>query len=305
MTRKKPYFKRKHAVTVVQKACKEVKGFDALYKTVERKMTLNGYTSSTLNNYMRSIAHLCRNTGKLPQDMADYEIEDYLVQLTQEQGLSGSYFKHTVYGLRYVFKLLEQKDRALKLPSLRTKKGLPAVLSKDECRRLFCSTDNLKHRVLLCLIYSAGLRMDEARRLKWKDIDRSRMQILVKQGKNRKDRYVVLSDYLLKGLEKYYRKYKPEIYLFNGQKQGEPMGRKSIQWIVNEAVRKAGLKKDVTCHTLRHTFATHLLEDGVDILTIKEQLGHTRIQTTLIYTHIARVERKLAHSPLDTLYRIG
>jgi site-specific recombinase XerD len=110
---------------------------------------------------------------------------------------------------------------------------------------------------------------------------------------------------LLKGLEKYYRKYKPEIYLFTGQKQGEPMGRKSIQWIVNEAVRKAGLKKDVTCHTLRHTFATHLLEDGVDILTIKEQLGHTRIQTTLIYTHIARVERKLAHSPLDTLYRIG
>jgi integrase/recombinase XerD len=148
MTRKKPYFKRKHAVTVVQKACREVKGFEALYKTVERTMSLNGYTSSILNNYMRSIAHLCRSTGKVPQSMADYEIEDYLVKLNQQQRLSDSYFKHTIYGLRYVFKLLDQKDRALKLPSLRHKKGLPVVLSKDECRKLFCSTDNLKHRVL-------------------------------------------------------------------------------------------------------------------------------------------------------------
>lgn len=147
--------------------------------------------------------------------------------------------------------------------------------------------------------------MDEARRLKWKDIDRSRMQILVRQGKNRKDRYVVLSGYILQGLEKYYRQYKPQVYVFNGNKRGEPMGRRSFQWIINEVVRKSGLKKEVTCHTLRHTFATHLLEDGVDILTIKEQLGHSKIQTTLIYTHIARVERRLAHSPLDTLYNKG
>jgi site-specific recombinase XerD len=254
---------------------------------------------------MRSVAFLCRRTGKLPQDMADYEIEDYLVKINKEKGPSDSYFKHTIYGLRYVFKLLEQKERALKLPTLRHKKGLPVVLSREECRRLFCSTDNLKHRVLMCLIYSSGLRMDEARRLKWKDIDRSRMQILVRQGKNRKDRYVVLSGYILQGLEKYYRQYKPQVYVFNGNKRGEPMGRRSFQWIINEVVRKSGLKKEVTCHTLRHTFATHLLEDGVDILTIKEQLGHSKIQTTLIYTHIARVERRLAHSPLDTLYNKG
>jgi integrase/recombinase XerD len=111
-----------------------VKGFEALYKTVERKMTLNGYTSSTLNNYMRSLAHLCMSTRKLPQDMADYEIEDYLVKLNQERSLSDSYFKHTIYGLRYVFKMLDLKERALKLPSLRHIKGLPVVLSKDECQ---------------------------------------------------------------------------------------------------------------------------------------------------------------------------
>ncbi len=147
--------------------------------------------------------------------------------------------------------------------------------------------------------------MDETRRLMWKDIDRSRMQIKVNQGKNRKDRYVVLSAYILKGLEKYYCQYQPDTYVFNGNEKGKPLHRRSMQRIIGESVKKAGLKKEVTCHTLRHSFATHLLEDGVDILTIMEQLGHSRIQTTMLYTHIARVKRSLAHSPLDTLYRKG
>jgi integrase/recombinase XerD len=298
----KPYFKRKHAVTVVEKACKEVKGFEALHHELQRKMLLNGYSDSSYKNYSRGLAHLCLKLGKLPQEMADYEIEEYLLAFKKNDPPSESYFKHAIWGLRFLFKMLGQKERAIRMPSIPRNKALPVVLSKEECKRLFCASDNLKHRVLLCLIYSAGLRMDEARRLKWKDIDRSRMQIHVKAGKNRKDRYVVLSSYLVEGLKKYHRQYKPRIYVFNGSKEGEPLGRRSIQWIVSETVKRSKIKKEVSCHTLRHTFATHLLEDGTDLLTIKELLGHTRIQTTLTYTHIARVTRKMARSPLDTLY---
>ena len=305
MTKRKPKIKKKHALTVAQKACKEIKGFEALYHSLERKMILNGYSESTFKNYARSIAFLTLRTGKLPQKISDNEIEDYLMKLSKEKSPSESYFKHTVYGLRFLFRLLEQNDRALKLPRLRQVKSLPVVLSKDECRRLFNGTKNLKHRIVMCLMYSAGLRMDETRRLMWKDIDRSRMQIKVNQGKNRKDRYVVLSPYILKGLEKYYSQYQPDTYVFNGNEKGQPLHRRSIQRIIAESAKKAGIKKEVTCHTLRHSFATHLLEDGVDILTIMEQLGHSRIQTTMMYTHIARVKRSLAHSPLDTLYGQG
>lgn len=144
--------------------------------------------------------------------------------------------------------------------------------------------------------------MNEARTMRIRDIDSDRMQIHVRQGKGRKDRYVVLSKYILKGLRKYYLACRPKTYLFHGTKPGEPLGKRSMQWIVSEAVKKTSIRKEVTVHTLRHSFATHLLEDGVDLYTIKEQLGHERIETTLTYLHIAKTTRQLAHSPLDTLY---
>lgn len=274
-----------------------------MYEKLLTKITIGGYSKSTLLNYGRSIAKISLYYHKTPLELEDDQIDDFLMLMKQQESPSASYFKHTVYGLRYLFRLFGRDDRAIQLPSLKKDKQLPVVLSKEECRRLFAAPRILKHRVLLALIYSAGLRRSEVIKLKPEDIDADRMQIRIRQAKGRKDRYVVLSETILLGLRKYYKACRPKNWLFNGKQQGNPMAPYAVQWVVREAVKKAGLKKRVTIHTLRHSFATHLLEDGVDLFTIKEQLGHASIQTTLVYLHIAKTERKLCHSPLDTLYK--
>lgn len=302
MTTQRITLKKEHAATQVDKACKEVQGFETLSGDLERTMTLNGYSKSTFTNYLRCLAHLSVHCKKLPQEANDREIEDYLLKMKKDFAPSESYFKHTVYGLRFLFRFLGQKERAIKMPRVRSKMNLPVVLSKEECKRLFKALEDLKSRILLCLIYSAGLRLNEARQLKWEDIDRERKQIRIQPGKNRKSRYVMLSGYLVQGLIQYYRQYSPQTYVFNGSQSGEPLSASSIQLIVKSAVTESGIKKHVTTHTLRHSFATHLLEDGVDIVTIKELLGHSQLRSTLTYLHVAHLQRHNAHSPLDTLY---
>jgi len=290
--------------TLVERARKTVPGFDSMYKKLEKKVKLSGLSSSTLLNYGRSIAKIALHFGKPPLELEEETINDYLLELKAGEQPSESYFKHTVYGLRYLFRLFGREDQAIKLPPLRRKNQLPVVLSRAECRRLFCTPKLLKHRIMLALTYSAGLRLGELIALRLEDIDSDRMQIRIRQGKGNKDRYVVLSDFILQGLRKYFRACHPKTYLFNGQKKGQPMGKRSVQWIMRSTVRQAGIKKPVSLHTLRHSFATHLIEDGVDLFTVKEQLGHARIETTLRYIHVARqVKRTDVHSPLDTLYR--
>ena len=302
MTTQRITLKKEHAATQVEKACREVQGFETLSQDLERTMTLNGYSKSTFTNYLRCLAYLSVHCKKLPQDLNDRQIEDYLLKMKKDFAPSESYFKHTVYGLRFLFRFLDQKDRAIKMPRVRSKLNLPVVLSKEECKQLFKALDDLKSRILLCLIYSAGLRLNEARMLKWEDIDRPRMQMRIRPGKTRKSRCVMLSGYLVKGLIKYCRQYGPQTYVFNGSHKGEPLPASSIQLIVKSAVALSGIKKHVTTHTLRHSFATHLLEDGVDIVTIKELLGHSQLRSALTYLHVAHLERRNAHSPLDTLY---
>lgn len=167
---------------------------------------------------------------------------------------------------------------------------------------MFIAPQRLKQRVLFSLIYSAGLRIGEVCRLKMSDIDSDRMQIRVLKSKGKTDRYVPLSKYVLKGLRKYILSSKPKLYLFNGSEKGKPLSHGSVQQSFHLAVKKAGIHKDVRVHSLRHSYATHLLEEGVDIVTIKELLGHSSIATTMIYLHVAKVDRIHAHSPLDSLY---
>ena len=293
---------KKQTETLISQACTTVPGFATTWKELERKIVLDGNSNSTLTAYGRSIAQVALHFNKDPLLLKDEQVNEYLYQLNRNGKNSESYYKFAVYGLRYLYRVFGREDKAISLPPLRKKSTLPTVLSKEECRKLFSAPRLLKHRVLLAFIYSAGLRMNEARTLRIEDIDSDRMQIHVRQGKGRKDRYVVLSNYILQGLRKYHISYQPKIYLFNGTKPGEPLGKRSLQWIVSEAAKKTSIRKEVNVHTLRHSFATHLLEDGVDLYTIKEQLGHERIETTLTYLHIAKTTRQLAHSPLDTLY---
>jgi site-specific recombinase XerD len=176
------------------------------------------------------------------------------------------------------------------------------VLNYQECIAIFKAPELLKHRVLLALIYSAGLRVQEASQLKIGDLDFERMMIHIRQSKYKKDRYVPLSPLMLGGLHKYISACGPVEYVFNGHKVGTPMSIGGIQWVFREAVKKCNIQKRVTLHTLRHSYATHLLEFGMDILTIKELLGHQRITTTMIYLHVAKPRRTNLFSPFDRLY---
>jgi site-specific recombinase XerD len=152
------------------------------------------------------------------------------------------------------------------------------------------------------LIYSAGLRVSEVCALKLKDIDFDRMQLHIRNSKGNKSRYVVLGKLMARGLRLYISGAKPKDYLFNGKDKGTPLGHGAVQQTFRLAMQKAKIDKDASVHTLRHSFATHLLEQGVDIVTIKEQLGHARLETTLMYLHVAQLQRCLSHSPIDTLY---
>jgi site-specific recombinase XerD len=258
---------------------------------------------STLSNYARKIAHISQHFQKLPQNISEKEINRYLADLARKSKTpSLSQFKHTIYGLRYCYHLLGMNEKVVKLPSLRQERKLPVVLNYQECVALFKAPELLKHRVLLALIYSAGLRAQEASHLKIGDIDSGRMMIHIRQSKYRKDRYVPLSPLILKGLRKYYYSCQPVEYLFNGHEPGTPFSVRGMQWTLREAVKKCKLQKGITLHTLRHSYATHLLEFGMDILSIKELLGHERIDTTMIYLHVAKPRRTNLFSPLDRLY---
>jgi len=208
-----------------------------------------------------------------------------------------------VYGLRYYFRLIGDNNRAISLPSLKKEASLPVILNRSELRELFVAPALLKHRIVLTLIYSAGLRGQEVINLKISDIDFERKTIHIHQSKYKKDRIVPLSDYMALGLKKYISVEHPHIYLFNGN---EPDGRYSIRglsWVMRQALKNTSIRKSVNLHSLRHSYATHLLEEGINIITVKELLGHADVTTTTIYLHVARCEVIQAHSPLDTLYK--
>jgi len=289
--------------TLIALACSRVPGFAATYSTFLKTLTIRQRSRSAIDNYARSLAKVALHFKIDPLDLSIEQINDYLYQmLKSSKSPSKSYFRHTVYGLKCLFKMMGKEEKALKMPPIPNDEKMPVVLSTQEVKDLLSGTKNLKHRVLIALLYGSGLRMNEARKLKIVDVDLQRLQVRIVQGKGRKDRYVVLSKLLAKGITTYLQQEKPQVYLFNGQNSGEPMGERSIQWIINEAVERAGIQKQTTCHTLRHTFATHLLENGTDLFSIKEQLGHSRIETTLVYLHIARMVPKNVKSPLDSLY---
>ena len=295
-------FKKKDYYTVVHRAKDLVPGFKEAFRRFEESVVLNQNSDSLIRNYGRNLAHLSLHFGSVPHEVSVEEINTYLYQLTVHENYSESFFKQTVFGLRYWFRLFGLEERALRMPIIKKNKTLPEVLSKDECKVLFKTPRSLKHRFLLAFAYSAGLRMNELRHIKISDLDLNRKQIKVRMGKGKKDRYVILSDFIIQRLPYYLSELKPEVYLFEGQTPGHVMGERSIQYVINEALQKTNISKKVSMHTLRHSFATHLLEDGVDIYSIQHLLGHSQLRTTIIYLHVAQVIPKVAHSPLDSLY---
>lgn len=295
-------FKKENNLTTLNKAKMLVPGFREAYSRFEERTVLDQCSKSLITNYSRNMAHLALHFGRVPHEVSVEEINTYLYRLTVHENLSISFFKQTVFGLRYWFRLFGMEDKALQMPVVKTEKKLPVVLSKEECKELFKVSRSFKHRFLLAFAYAGGLRMNELRHVKISDVDLHRKQVHIRQGKGKKDRYVVLSEFIAQRFDKYLLEVKPQFYLFEGQTPGQVMGTRSIQYVINEALLKTGIQKAVSMHTLRHSFATHLLEDGLDLYSIQHLLGHVNIKTTLIYLHIAQVIPKRAYSPLDTLY---
>ncbi len=309
---KKNNAKEEIKLSMVNRAKNEVPGFSEMIYRFERTMSVFGRSQQTFQAYANHVAAISLHFGKIPTELKPEQVHDYLFLLQKEfKSASQSYFKHTVYGLRFLLKSENLPYEFLRLPEIKSEKKIQVVLSKEEVWRVLNSGILLKHKILISLLYSCGLRCMEARNIRIQDLDFDRKQLRVVEGKGKKGRYVPLSIHLVKCLKKYIRTEKPKDWIFNGQPMPNrsvvailiaDIHKKGVQWAVKNACKKAGILKDVHVHTLRHTFATHLLEDGMDIITLKNLLGHERVETTLTYLHIAQLPPQRTFSPLDSLY---
>lgn len=264
-------------------------------------LAIKGYSRSTIKNYRAALKPFLTQL-KIPlEKVTAKEVQTYALTRIKKDNISFSTQKQILGAIKLFYKELYGKH--LKIDYLypdRQEKLLPVVLSKQEVAKLLGCIDNLKHQTIITCIYSAGLRISEVIKLKVRDIDSDRMVITIKNAKGYKDREVMLSKKLLELLRKYYVAYKPQDYLFEGQVK--PLySETSIRKLFTNALKKANIQKKATVHTLRHSFATHLLENGTDIRYIQEFLGHNSIKTTQIYTHLLTNHKATIQSPLDSL----
>ena len=251
------------------------------------KLELKRYSENTVRNYVSCFeAFINHYYDTDPIDLNELEVRNYLQKLIQE-GKSNSYVNLAVNSIKFFYEVVHgMPNRFYSIERPRKQKQLPSVLSKEEVVSIIEHTNNIKHKCIVGLLYSSGLRRGELLNLLVTDIDSKRMMVHIKNAKGNKDRYSILSPNILKDLKKYYKEYRPSKYLFEGQK-GAKYSVTSVLKIIDSAAIKAGISKKVTPHILRHSFATHLLENGTDIRHIQLLLGHSSTKTTEIYTHVA------------------
>ncbi len=263
---------------------------------------LRGLAERTQEAYLHQVEGLAIYTHKPPAILTDTEVQDYLLHLIQERKLAWSSCNVSVNALRFVYRVsLGHKATDFCIPRPRQPTRLPDVPSRDEIAQIIGRTANLKHQALLMTCYGAGLRLDELCHPRVRDIDSPNMSIHVEQGKGAKDRYTLLSPRLLAELRTYWREYRPKDWLFFGRDKALAMKNRSAQKIYTTAKQRAGVDRPGGLHGLRHAFATHLLEAGIDLHTIQRLLGHRHISTTMRYLHLARGHLLNIGSPLDLL----
>jgi len=267
-----------------------------------REMQLRRFAAGTQEAYVHAVEGLALHYGRSPDRVSSEEVKDYVHYLLDERGLKWSTVNVVVSGIRFFYsKTLGRDDVGLSIPPRRTPKRLPEILSGEEIKRLFAATDNPKHKAMLMTAYAAGLRVSELIGLRVADIDSSRMMIRVRSGKREKDRYTILSQRLLEELRAYWRISRPAGWLFPGARPDRPISRITAGKIYRQARDKAGITKRGGIHTLRHCFATHLLEAGVDIRTIQALMGHGSIRTTIGYFQVTQKKLDATPSLLDLL----
>ncbi len=276
---------------------------EGIVKVFVERMRIQRYSPNTIRSYTEYVKLFL-------QGMKQYEklslipiaeIELFINTKIEDKNISASYQRSLVSAIKKVYSLL--LDEELKLDYLlpkRTEHKLPKFFSKEEVKSIFDNTDNIKHKAILMTVYSCGLRLSELLDLRINDVRSSDQIVRINNGKGNKDRIVSLPDKLLEVLREYYQAYKPTDYLFEGEKGGRYSDR-SVQLILKKSLVKAKIKTLGTVHSLRHSYATHLIQSGIDIRVVQELLGHENIKTTMIYTHITDIDKKKTPSPLDFL----
>lgn len=268
----------------------------------ERDLQIRGYSPNTVNQYVYCVRNLVKYFMRPPDELTVDDINDFQLHLTKERKVAWGTFNIYVFAIRFFFLNTLKREWDIKaIPYQKRGRKLPEILSGVELSSLFKTVSNIKHRAILMTMYSAGLRVSEVVHLQLRDIDSKRMVIRVDQGKGRKDRYVPLSEALLPVLRQYWKAARPADWLFRGQIPNQPLTRSSVERVFKKAKKDASITKNVTVHSLRHSFATHLLEKGTDIRTIQRLLGHRSLSSTQGYTHVAKNYVNQAGSPLDTL----
>lgn len=273
-----------------------------LIKQFQDELKLKNYSPKTLTSYSINCLIFFRYFNKHPFKITEDELKGYILQ-SKTNGLAAKTLNQKIYSIKSFYNLVDKRDStniATGLPRQKEPKNIPVVLSKNEVVRILVSLPNIKHRALLTITYTAGLRLEETRLLKITDINSDRMVILV-NGKGSKQRITPLCHETLGLLRDYYRSYRPKTWLFEGRGGKGPLCRRSLHEMIKHAAKKAGIKKDISLHTLRHCFATHLLEAGTSLPSIQKVLGHKNLGTTLIYTHVAEDTIAKIKSPLANI----
>jgi integrase/recombinase XerD len=275
-----------------------------LIKKMEDEIKLRGYSFKTKKSYISQIKRFSNFINKNLDEITAEDIRRYTLFLLENQKVSNSYTNQSISSIKFLCNEVLKQNKIINLMARPKKENkLPNVLSFKEVTKILSALKNEKHKTILFLIYSAGLRVGEVVRLKAQDIDSERMLIHVVQGKGQKDRYTVLSEIALEQLRKYYKLYKPDNWLFPGQDEEEYITERTVQRVFENACRLAKITKKVSVHSLRHSFATHLLEGGIDLRYIQELLGHASSKTTEIYTHVTQKNLANIQSPLDKMLK--
>lgn len=275
-----------------------------LLRMMEQKLHLRGYAANTVRTYLQAFREFLNfYRADDPQTLTEFEVRNYLLFLIEQRKLSRSTQNQAINAIKFFYeKLLLQPRTVYYLDRPMKEHKLPEVLSTDEVLRIFEAIDNLKHRVMVMLLYSAGLRRSELINLRLGDVDMHRHMVLVRGGKGRKDRQTVVAQNMLPVLEAYLQQYKPGFWLFEGAR-GDRYSASSLQQILKNAVQRAGITKRVRLHMLRHSFATHLLESGTSTRYIQVLLGHESPKTTEIYAQVTRFALENVVSPLDKIIK--
>jgi integrase/recombinase XerD len=274
-----------------------------LLETLRQELLLRNYSPKTIKGYTSCVRKFVRYfSPRHPRELGSEDIRKYLMYLYEESHLAAASVSQALNAIRFLYVELYHRPLILEgVPRPKKEKKLPVVLSKEEVRRLLELTRNPKHRMLLMICYSGGLRVREVVRLTVECLDTARHLIHIKGGKGKKDRYTILSDAVADVLGDYLRQFRPHYWLFEGERRGKPYSVRSAEAVFEQAVKRAGITKDISIHSLRHSFATHLLESGVSLRVIQELLGHQRSRTTEIYTHVSQRVLGSIRSPIDEI----